>query len=65
VSWDGAGWACVDLNHGPLPYQERAPMGHGMIQPVSVVVRVSRIGLVGAGVAVTSAVNISFGARDR
>jgi len=44
VSWDVAGCACVDLNHGPLPYQERAPTGHGMIQLASVLVRVSRDG---------------------
>ena len=39
-------------------------MGHGMIQLASVVVRVSRAGLMSAGVAVTSAVSIAFGARD-
>jgi hypothetical protein len=37
-------------------------MGRGMIQLVLVVVRASRVGLVCAGVAVTSAVSISFGA---
>jgi hypothetical protein len=21
VSWDVEGWACLDLNQGPLPYQ--------------------------------------------
>ena len=21
MNWDVAGWACVDLNHGPHPYQ--------------------------------------------
>jgi hypothetical protein len=57
------GWACVDLNHGPLPYQVRAPMGHDMIQPESVVVRVSPVGLTVAGVAVTSAVIAVFGPR--
>jgi hypothetical protein len=37
-------------------------MGRGMIQLVSVVVRASRVGLMCAGVAVTSAVSISFDA---
>jgi hypothetical protein len=34
-------------------------MGHGMIQLVSVVVRMSEAGLVDGGVAVTAAVSIS------
>ena len=21
MNWDDAGWACLDLNQGPLPYQ--------------------------------------------
>jgi hypothetical protein len=24
LTWGNAGWACVDLNHGPLPYQGSA-----------------------------------------
>jgi hypothetical protein len=36
-------------------------MGRGMIQLVSVVARASRVGLMCACVAVTSAVSISFG----
>jgi hypothetical protein len=39
-------------------------MGQSMIHPVSVVVTVGEVGLMDAGVAVTSAVSISFGARD-
>jgi hypothetical protein len=35
-----------------------------MIHPVSVAVSVKEVGLVDAGVAVASAVSISFGARD-
>jgi len=39
-------------------------MGRGMIQLVSVVARASRVGLMYACVAVTSAVSISFGASN-
>jgi hypothetical protein len=39
-------------------------MGRGMIQLVLVVIRASRVGLMCAGVAVTSAVSVSFGAGD-
>ena len=39
-------------------------MGRGMIQLVSVVVRASRVGLMCAGVAVTSAVSISLGGES-
>jgi hypothetical protein len=63
VSWDGEGWACLDLNQGPLPYQLWAPMGRGMIQLGSVLVRVSRVGLADADVAVTAAVSISAASR--
>ena len=52
----------MDLNHRPHPYQYWAIMSRGMIQLVSVVARASRIGLMCAGVAVTVAVSISFGA---
>ena len=38
-------------------------MGQSMIHPVSVVVSVSEVGLMDAGVAVTSAVSISSGGR--
>jgi hypothetical protein len=39
-------------------------MGQSIIHPVSVGVSVSEVGLMDAGVAVTSAVSISLGAGD-
>jgi hypothetical protein len=55
-----SGPACLDLNQGPLPYQHWAIMGRGVIRTVLVAVRVCRLSLIGAGVAVTSAVSRSL-----
>lgn len=57
LAWSFAGWACLDLNQGPLPYQFKdSPRSEASTSPWSVVA-ICPMGWVCDAVAVIAAVN--------
>jgi hypothetical protein len=58
------GYASLDLNHGPRPYQYRPTASRGVIPASAVVVMVWVIGPMAAGVAAAAAVSGSGTVRS-